>query len=729
MTRSLLIAPQWIGDAVMSEPLVARLASRGERLTVAALPWVAPVYRAMPAVERVEELPFAHGRLDWAARRQLGRQWRGRHDLAYVLPNSIKAALLPWFAEVPVRIGYQGEGRPLLLTDRLPNPEGRPPMVAFYSRLAGPLDAAAASARPVLQLADEAIDALCAAQGLVRRRYFCFAPGAEYGPAKCWPAAHYAALAASLYQRHRLPVLLLGSAKERALCEAIAAAAEELAPGACRVASGSLTLIESMTLLAGARGMVSNDSGLMHVAAAFGVPQVALFGSTSPEHTPPLNPRARVLWLKEELGLDCAPCFERQCRYGHTRCLTELAPARAEAALEEVLPPTTTAPPPEPAASAEFVTETLMRDALLSAGTSVWSWDILGGALSSADASAALLGYGPGEIASHQDAWDQLIHPEDRAANHQAYLRHASGELPLYESEYRARTRDGGWRWISERGRIVSHTAEGEPARMVGTLSDITDKRELEQARRERLRAEAANQAKTEFLSQLSHELRTPMNAVLGFAQLLETDPTEPLASKQRRRVQLIRDSGEHLLRMIDDLLDLTRIEAGQLRLEPGQVALAELVERCAEMLADSARIAGVRLVLPDPAVPCAAWADAGRLRQVLLNLMSNAVKYNRPGGTVTVLLQPREDMVLIKVRDDGLGIAAEALGQLFEPFNRLGRQHGPIEGSGIGLAVTRGLVQGMGGQITVRSAHGAGSQFCVSLPQQAPDQSASLPT
>jgi heptosyltransferase-2 len=727
VTRSLLIAPQWIGDAVMSEPLVARLAARGERLTVAALPWVAPVYRAMPAVERVEELPFAHGRLDWAARRRLGLQWRGRYDRAYVLPNSIKAALLPWFAQVPVRIGYQGEGRPLLLTERLPNPEGRPPMVAFYSRLAGPLGEADAASRPLLQIASERIEAVCADQGLLRRRYFCFAPGAEYGPAKCWPAAHYAALAASLYQRYRLPVLLLGSAKERALCEGIASEAEEAAPGACRVLCGNLSLIDAMTLIAGARGMASNDSGLMHIAAAFGLPQVALFGSTSPEHTPPLNPQARVLWLKDELGLDCAPCFERQCRYGHTRCLAELSPARAEAALAEVLPPTTGLPASGP--SVEFVTEALMRDALLSARTSVWSWDILGGALSNVDTSAVLLGYAPGEIASHQSAWDQLIHPDDRAPNHEAYLRHARGELPIYESEYRARAKDGGWRWISERGRIVSRTEDGEPARMVGTLSDITSLLELEEARRDRLRAEAANQAKTEFVSKVSHELRTPMNAVLGFAQLLESDTAEPLGSRQRRRVQLIRESSEHLLRMIDDLLDLTRIEAGHLRVHPAEVQLVDLVQGCAEMLEGPARDAGVRLVLPDPATPCQAWADADRLRQVLLNLMSNAVKYNRPGGTVTVLLQPREDRVLIKVRDDGLGIATEALDQLFEPFNRLGRQHGPIEGSGIGLAVTRGLVQGMGGQITVRSALGTGSQFCVSLPQRAPDQSTSLPT
>jgi len=329
-TRSLVIAPQWIGDAVMSQPLLARLAARGEALTVAALPWVAPVYRAMPEVADVVDLPFAHGRLDWAARRRLGRSWHGRFDAAYVLPNSLKAALLPWFAGISTRTGYHGEGRWGLLNRRLPNPPGRPPMVAFYAALAGP---GAAPPSPRLHIGADEQAAACARAGVQPQRYFAFAPGAEYGPAKCWPAAHYAALAADLHARHGLPVLLLGSAKEAALCEGIAAAA----PGACTVLAGRTTLQDAMTLLAAARGVVSNDSGLMHVAAAFGVPQVAVFGSTSPEHTPPLNARAQVIWLKTELNLDCAPCFERSCRYGHTRCLTGVAPGRVGDALERML--------------------------------------------------------------------------------------------------------------------------------------------------------------------------------------------------------------------------------------------------------------------------------------------------------------------------------------------------------------------------------------------------------
>ena len=354
MTRSLIIAPQWIGDAIMTEPLLATLAGRGERLSVAALPWVAPVYRAMPRVADVIELPFAHGRLDWAQRRRIAADLRGRFDVAYVLPNSIKSALIPWLGRIPRRVGYLGEGRWALLNQRLPNPTGRPPMVAFYSALAGAgwmqrgyVSSSAgheSAPRPRLSFSAEALQAATTAAGVQAGAYWVFAPGAEYGPAKCWPAEHYAVLAQSLHRRHGQAVLLLGSAKEAGLCEQISRAA----PGACIVLAGKTALLDAMALIAAARGVVSNDSGLMHVAAAFGVPQAAVFGSTSPEHTPPLNPRARVLWLKHELKLDCSPCFDRSCRFGHTRCLTEIQPQRVEHALGQALTADASDPPDQP---------------------------------------------------------------------------------------------------------------------------------------------------------------------------------------------------------------------------------------------------------------------------------------------------------------------------------------------------------------------------------------------
>jgi len=339
LTRTLVIAPQWIGDAVMAEPLLATLAERGETLSVAALPWVAPVFEAMPDVATTIELPFAHGRLDWSARRRIAASLRGRFDAAYVLPNSFKSALVPWLAGIPRRTGYRGELRAALLTESLDRPPGRPPMVAYYGALAGP--AFDAARRPRLQLARERIDAVAGAHALASGNYWTFAPGAEYGPAKRWPGANYAALARALDARDRTPVVLLGSPGEAALCGEIAAEA----PGACRVLAGRTSLLEAIALIAGSRGLASNDSGLMHVAAAFGIAQVAVFGSTSPLHTPPLNDRARVLWLKDELGLDCMPCFARTCRFGHYGCLTGVPPERVLAALDAAKGPPTAAAP------------------------------------------------------------------------------------------------------------------------------------------------------------------------------------------------------------------------------------------------------------------------------------------------------------------------------------------------------------------------------------------------
>ena len=328
--NSLIIAPQWIGDAVMTEPLMRRLRARGEHLTVGALPWVAPVYRAMPSVAEVIELPFQHGGLQLKARRQLGRAFKGRFDVAYVLPNSLKSALLPLLASIPKRVGYLGEARVGLLTHRLPNPPKgqRPPMVAFYARLSGDTDVA--EDRPTLQVDPFTADAELALLGLTRGGYIVFAPGAEYGPAKRWPATHFAELALA----GSLPVVLLGSAKEAALCEEIALPVNAKQPGRCLNLAGKTSLAQAFTVISAAKQVVSNDSGLMHVAAAFGVPQVAIFGSSSPLHTPPLSDKAAVLWLKTDATyqppLDCAPCFERVCPLpeaeGHMRCLNDVSP-------------------------------------------------------------------------------------------------------------------------------------------------------------------------------------------------------------------------------------------------------------------------------------------------------------------------------------------------------------------------------------------------------------------
>jgi heptosyltransferase-2 len=308
----------------MTEPLLRQLHARGERLTVGALPWVAPVYRAMPQVAEVIEFPFAHGGLQFKARRQLARQLRGQFDTAYVCPNSLKSALLPFMAGIPKRVGYLGEARYGLLTHRLKNPSRaqRPPMVEFYGALSG--EALKAHDWPQLHLSEATLNAALLKMGLQRGAYYVFAPGAEYGPAKRWPAAHFAALAGQL----DLPVVLLGSAKEFEVCEAIAGPVNAAKNGQCLNLAGKTSLEFAFSALAAAKKVVSNDSGLMHVAASFGVPQIAIFGSSSPSHTPPLNDHATVMWLKNSAHyqppLDCAPCFKRECPLGHTRCLNDI---------------------------------------------------------------------------------------------------------------------------------------------------------------------------------------------------------------------------------------------------------------------------------------------------------------------------------------------------------------------------------------------------------------------
>jgi heptosyltransferase-2 len=321
----------------MTEPLLRVLQARGERITVGALPWVAPVYRAMASVAEVIELPFAHGGLQWSARRAMARQLRGRFARALVCPNSLKSALLPFWANIPERVGYHGEARYGLLTRRLPNPDkhARPPMVAWYGALAG--SGVPTDAQPRMQVSDQACEMAMHAQGVQAQRYFVLVPGAEYGPAKRWPAAHFAALAVQLVAQHQMPVLLLGSNKDADVCAQIASTVKAAYSGACHDLAGRTSLQDAIALVAGARAMVSNDSGLMHVAAALGVPQVALFGSSSPLHTPPLSPLAQVVWLKNDASyqpaLDCAPCFARQCPLGHTRCLEDVTVAMVVARL------------------------------------------------------------------------------------------------------------------------------------------------------------------------------------------------------------------------------------------------------------------------------------------------------------------------------------------------------------------------------------------------------------
>ena len=304
MTRTLVVAPNWIGDALMAQPLLMRLRERepASKFHVLAPDWVAPVARRMPEVDEVIAVPFRHGAADLRSRWRLARALSKRgYDRAIVLPNSWKSALVPFFAGIPQRAGYVGEMRYGLLNSTLPNSNS--PMPVHYARLAGgepipplPQPRLVVSAEEVIQVRN---------RFGVEERYAVLCPGAEYGPAKRWP--YFGELAS----RIGMPVVILGSANDREAAAGI--------PG--KDLAGRTTLDEAIVLIAGAAVVVSNDSGLMHVAAALGRPQVALFGSSSPEHTPPASDKARVVWLH----IECSPCFARECPLGHFRCMKEIS--------------------------------------------------------------------------------------------------------------------------------------------------------------------------------------------------------------------------------------------------------------------------------------------------------------------------------------------------------------------------------------------------------------------
>lgn len=323
-SRILVVAPSWIGDTIIAQPLFMRLAERdpGCEIDALAQPWVAPVLRAMPQIAGVIESPLRHGRFDFALRRQLARRLAaGRYDEAIVLPNSWKSALMPFLAGIPLRTGFIGESRYGLLNRRHQLDKTKlPRQVDRYAQLAQPPGEALRQPLPQPQLARDAAReaATLVALGLARAHQpIVLCPGAEYGPAKRWPAAYYAELARALGARGHA-IWLLGSAKDAPVADEIVAASAGAAENLC----GRTTLGQALDLIASARLVVTNDSGLMHVAAALGRPLIALYGSSSPDYTPPLSDKAAIIWRKP----DCSPCFKRECPLGHFRCMTELTP-------------------------------------------------------------------------------------------------------------------------------------------------------------------------------------------------------------------------------------------------------------------------------------------------------------------------------------------------------------------------------------------------------------------
>ncbi|MGQ0578066.1 MAG: lipopolysaccharide heptosyltransferase II [Betaproteobacteria bacterium] len=325
MTRILVVAPSWVGDALLSQPLLTRLKQQDpeSRIDVLAPGWALPIFRRMPEVSETLESPFAHGELALGERWRIARSLRAnRYDRAFVLPNSFKSALVPLFAGIAERIGFVGELRQWLLTDaRRLDEHALPLMVERFAWLADAADAIVTRpvSRPQLRVSEAERVQLRRRLGLAATgRVACFCPGAEYGPAKRWPAPYFAELAQTLGAAG-FAVWLVGSVKERDIGNAIL--------GGCATAvnlCGHTTLDDAVVALSCADLVVSNDSGLMHVAAALDRPMIALYGSSSPAFTPPLSDRAHV--VKHEVP--CSPCFQRVCPLKHFDCMMKLAPNR-----------------------------------------------------------------------------------------------------------------------------------------------------------------------------------------------------------------------------------------------------------------------------------------------------------------------------------------------------------------------------------------------------------------
>ena len=339
--RILVVGPSWVGDMVMAQTLFSELKRRRPDavIDVLAPQWSQPLLARMPEVRNALSLPFEHGELRLRDRRTLARTLIGDYDQAIVLPNSFKSALLPFWAKIPKRTGWRGEMRYGLLNDlRVLDRERYPLMVQRFVALAGERKEAPPPLEtirpPALQVNTSSADRILRGMGLRQALpVLALCPGAEFGPSKKWPEEHFAAVAAHQLEQG-WQVWIFGSPNDREVAGRIREQVPEKLRWRLHVLAGETSLEEAVDLMSLAHAVVSNDSGLMHIAAALHRPLVALYGSTSPGFTPPLHQDVEIL----RLGLDCSPCFERECPLGHQDCLKKLDPDRVTDALARVAP-------------------------------------------------------------------------------------------------------------------------------------------------------------------------------------------------------------------------------------------------------------------------------------------------------------------------------------------------------------------------------------------------------
>ncbi|MDQ6777479.1 MAG: response regulator [Actinomycetota bacterium] len=341
-------------------------------------------------------------------------------------------------------------------------------------------------------------------------------------------------------------------------------------------------------------------------------------------------------------------------------------------------------------------------------------------------ASRSVFGYEPEEMVGQAYSWG--VHLEDLAAVRDGVGAFMAGSGDTATYEYRARRKDGTYVWVESRMRRLSSPVAGAPGEFQSATRDISERKDADaETARAQEDAERANRAKSEFVSRMSHELRTPLNAIIGFGQVLDL---QPLSVSQHEEVEHILKAGKHLLALINDVLDISRIEARGLEFSLEQVLVTEPVREALALVAPLATQRNIR-ISADMRFGDDRYATADRqfLAQVLLNLLSNAIKYNREGGRIDASFSATENgRIRILVADSGLGIGPEMLTRVFEPFDRLGAEYTDVQGSGLGLALSKTLVEAMGGSIVVESALGRGSTFTIELEAaRAPDGAAQM--
>lgn len=336
MKKILVIGPSWVGDCMLMQPMLMRLKQRHPecQIDVLAPAWTAGLLHALPEVNQTLVNPFPHGALNLKERYRLGVSLRdAKYDQAIVLPNSLKSALAPFFARIPQRTGFVGEMRYGLLNDaRKLDKTMLPLMVERFAQLAEPRGSQIPRplANPKLTVTPGQVDATLKKLGLsLNLPVAIFCPGAEYGPAKRWPVAYFAETAQRLHEQG-YAVWLIGSSKDREVSDNIVALGNQTTRNLC----GSTDLLDAIALLSCAALVISNDSGLMHLAAALDRPLIALFGSSSPQFTPPLSPEAMVV----RLDIACSPCFKRVCPLGHFNCMNQLTPDRVWERVIQIIP-------------------------------------------------------------------------------------------------------------------------------------------------------------------------------------------------------------------------------------------------------------------------------------------------------------------------------------------------------------------------------------------------------